>query len=112
MLGAIKLPNGKYAIKDRYDTPRFGTTYHKRERLRAMGGKWNGETRHWEGIDEQFLKDLHAYKLVKVKIKPYPGCDVESVISVYEDQIKNNQVQVLDWGDSRIWVDVVENLGE
>lgn len=112
MLGVIKQLNGKYSIVDRYNTPSYHTTYHWRHKLKEVGGKWNDEKRKWEDIDEKYLKELIAFKLLKVRIKPYPGIDGESVVGVYEDEIRNNQVQVLDWGDSRVWVDIVEILGE
>lgn len=113
MLGAHKQKDGKYTIVDRpYIGPRCCSTYHYRHKLNEYGGNWNLQLRVWQDIDEKFLKELHASKHIQVKIKPFPGCNKESIVNVYEDEIKNNQISILDWSDDRIWVDIVENLGE
>jgi hypothetical protein len=112
MYGAIKNPTtGRYIIVSAY--PDYKSTRRIREKLKRMGGIWMSTEKQWVNIEEKFLKDIPASKRLKVLLAPHRGVsDDPKEIFVFEHQIVNNQVRMLDWGDDHVWVDVQEILGE
>ena len=116
MFGAIKQPNGKYSIVEIYRFNRTHKTYHIKDMLKVFGGRWNVDTKRWEDIDEVNLPKIPAVKRLKVRLayngnvhlSPNENRDRH----VYPFEIQNNQVSVLDMGDSHTWVDIEEIYGE
>ena len=113
MFGAIKQPNGKYAITELIQF-RNSKTFRIKERLKSMGGIWNPTKKWWENIDESHLKDIPACKYLKVRLAPCPDAGHENSydVFVYECDIKENKVRELTMGDDRIWVNIEEVYGE
>ena len=112
MYGAIKNPTtGRYTIVPAY--PDYKNTYAIREKLKRMGGIWLSTEKHWVNIEEKFLKDIPASKRLKIRLAAHSRvCDEHRDMFVFEHEIKNGQVRMLDMGDDHTWVDVEEIYGE
>lgn len=112
MFGAVKQPNGKYTICELHKF-RNSKTFHIKDKLKSLGGKWNPDTKHWEDIDEIHLKDISAVKRLKVRLAPHPQVSsVSQDIVVYPYDIKDNKVSQLTYGDDHVWVEIEEIYGE
>jgi len=116
MFGAIRQANGKYTITEVFERKRGrfqSKTFHIKDKLKMMGGRWNSQTKHWEDIDEVHLKDIPAEKRLKVRVAPHS--QVSSVAKdrfVYPSDIENNSVKELTMGDDHVWVPIEEIYDE
>jgi len=116
MFGAIKQPNGKYTITEVFERKQGhfqSKTFHIKDKLKMMGGRWNPKTKLWEDVDEIHLKDIPAEKRLKVRIAPHSQVSsVAQDIFVYPSDIENNCVSELTMGDDHVWVPIEEVYGE
>lgn len=112
MFGAILQSNGKYTIVEVY--PFHSKTFYIKNKLKELGGYWNSQTRRWEDIDVQFLKDIPGgvTKRMKIRIAPYSACNESVDRYAYCHEIQNNQVKQLNMADDYEWVNVEEIYGE
>jgi hypothetical protein len=116
MFGAIRQPNGKYTIVE-HSFGRFSPkTFHVKDKLKALGGVWNPQTKRWEDIDEVNLPSIPAEKRLKVRLKYHPSVhlspDSNRDRRVYPSDIKDNRVSELTMGDDHEWVEIEEIYGE
>jgi len=113
MFGAIKQPNGKYAIVEIY--PFRSKTFYVKDKLKVLGGRWNPESRWWEDIDETLLSQVPGGVTKRFKIRVAAHPEVSSISRdryCYQHDIQNNQIRELTMGDDHVWVDIEEIYGE
>lgn len=91
MIEAFPLGDGFFYLADGYPYRRSQGTYAYKDRIKAAGGRWNPDKKHWV-VSEEALPSLQDIVTKMQKARVGPWChNPEEIVFVTQQEIQKGQ---------------------